>query len=106
MQDTASKIDEEVRSLIKKAYDRTISLVKERKEEVDAVAKRLLEKEVIGRDDLVEILGPRYLAASFYRIYRPFPEPASYIQYLGLEKDVPADTEKVQPKVSEEKRAE
>lgn len=75
-----------MRTLVAKAYERTLDLVKERKSEVEAVAKRLLEKEVIGRDDLVEILGQRYY--SFCIKNRPFPEPASYIQYLGLEKDV------------------
>lgn len=63
--------------IVAAAYERTVALVKERKVQVEAVAKRLLEKEVIGRDDLVEILGAR-----------PFPEPTSYLQYLGLEKDI------------------
>jgi AFG3 family protein len=59
------KIDDEVRHIISNAYDRTIALVTERKSEVEAVAKRLLEKEVIGRDDLVEILGARYISTLY-----------------------------------------
>jgi len=86
-EDTAMKIDEEVRSLISRAYERTVALVEERKADVEAVAKRLLEKEVIGRDDLVELLGKR-----------PFPEPASYLKYLALEKDVADDEQKKEVK--------
>lgn len=58
-EDTASRIDEEVRLLISNAYDRTVKLVEERRAEIEAVANRLLEKEVIGRDDLIDILGAR-----------------------------------------------
>jgi AFG3 family protein len=56
---TAQLIDLEARQLIKEAYDRTMSLVKEKKPEVEKVAKRLLEKEVLSRDDMVALLGPR-----------------------------------------------
>jgi AFG3 family protein len=77
--------------LIAKAYERTVALVKERKVQVEAVANRLLEKEVIGRDDLVELLGAR-----------PFPEPASYIQYLGLEKDIAEAEAKEEQRVKDE----
>ncbi|KAJ3169680.1 AAA ATPase afg3 [Irineochytrium annulatum] len=70
---TARLIDEEARKLIKSAYDRTIKLLTEKKAEVEKVALRLLEKEVLSREDMVDLLGRR-----------PFPEPGSYVEYLGL----------------------
>ncbi|KAJ1555431.1 hypothetical protein HK096_010870, partial [Nowakowskiella sp. JEL0078] len=56
-EETGRMIDDEVRRLIKFAYDRTVALLKERKAEVEKVALLLLEKEVIGRDDMVNLLG-------------------------------------------------
>jgi AFG3 family protein len=58
-EETAKLIDEEVRSIIAKAYKRTTLLLTEKKDAVDKVANLLLEKEVIGRDDMIRILGPR-----------------------------------------------
>merc|ERR1719478_1554390 len=58
-QDTARIIDEEVRDMVDKLYDRTINLIEEKKEVVEALAQRLLEKEVLQRDDLEEVMGLR-----------------------------------------------
>ena len=58
-QDTARMIDEEVRELVDQAYKRTVALVKEKKESVEALAQGLLEREVLQRHDLVKILGDR-----------------------------------------------
>ena len=56
---TGQLIDEEVRTIISQAYDRTTKLLTERKEEVSKIAKLLMEREVISRDDMVDVLGPR-----------------------------------------------
>lgn len=45
--------------MVDRAYQRTFDLITKRKEEVEKVAQRLLEKEVLGREDMVELLGPR-----------------------------------------------
>jgi AFG3 family protein len=58
---TAQLIDESVRKLIEKAYSRTMNLLTEKKNEVEKVAQLLLEKEVIGREDMVRLLGDRYV---------------------------------------------
>lgn len=57
---TGQMIDEEARGMIASAYERTMKLLTEKKGEVEKVAKLLLEKEVIGREDIIRILGPRY----------------------------------------------
>ncbi|KAM3842037.1 mitochondrial inner membrane m-AAA protease component AFG3L2 isoform 1-T1 [Vipera latastei] len=68
---TARLIDEEVRTLINEAYERTVSLLTEKKAEVEKVALRLLEKEVLDKSDMVEMLGPR-----------PFAEKSTYEEFV------------------------
>jgi cell division protease FtsH len=56
---TAELIDIEVRNLINSAYKRTLDLIQEKKEQVEIIAKRLLEKEILFRSDLEELIGKR-----------------------------------------------
>jgi len=56
---TAQMIDEEVRRLINEAYARTIALLTEKKNEVETVAKELLEKEIIFKADIERLIGQR-----------------------------------------------
>jgi len=56
---TAQIIDEEVHKLIEESYQRAVKLLKDNKEKVDQLAKVLLEKEVIFRENLEEIFGKR-----------------------------------------------
>jgi len=68
---TAQAIDEEANKLISGAMERTLALIREHKEDVERVAKRLLEKEVLGREDMIELLGKR-----------PFVEKHTYEQFV------------------------
>ena len=52
-------LDSEVRSIINKCMDRTVALLTEKKEFVSKLAERLIEKEGVVHNDLVEILGNR-----------------------------------------------
>ncbi|GAB4260013.1 MAG: ATP-dependent zinc metalloprotease FtsH [Vicingaceae bacterium] len=56
---TAEIIDEEVKALIDKAYERTKKILKENQEKLTQLAEKLLQKEVIFRDDLELIFGKR-----------------------------------------------
>ncbi|MBL0314659.1 MAG: ATP-dependent zinc metalloprotease FtsH [Flavobacteriales bacterium] len=58
-EDTAKVIDEEVSKIIERAYDKARELLISHKDKLDALAKKLLDKEVIFKDDLEEILGAR-----------------------------------------------
>ncbi|KAM9366968.1 mitochondrial inner membrane m-AAA protease component AFG3L1-like [Symphorus nematophorus] len=68
---TAQLIDQEVRLLIDTAFQRTLRLVTEKKEMVEKVAKRLLEKEILDKADMVELLGTR-----------PFQEKSTYEEFV------------------------
>jgi AFG3 family protein len=57
--DTARLIDGEVRSLVDAAYQRTVKLLEEKKELVERMAVALLDKEVLGTEELETLLGPR-----------------------------------------------
>jgi len=56
---TAQVIDKEISKIIEKQYERAIDLLKNSKEKLKQLAERLLEKEVIFKDDLEIILGKR-----------------------------------------------
>ena len=58
-EDTAQKIDREISILIEGQYDRAIKLMKDNKGKLTTLAERLLEKEVLFKDDLLTILGKR-----------------------------------------------
>ena len=63
---TAQLIDEEVLRLIGSAHVRTLDLLTRCQEQVDKVGRRLLEKEVLERADMVELLRPRRFAEITY----------------------------------------
>jgi ATP-dependent metalloprotease FtsH len=58
-EETARVIDEEVSKIIEKAYQKSVDLLTAHRTQLDQLSKKLLEKEVIFKDDLEEILGPR-----------------------------------------------
>ncbi|KAF3924115.1 Paraplegin [Dactylellina cionopaga] len=58
-EETARKIDMEVRRLVDQAYKQCCELLTEKKREVGLIAEELLSKEVLGRDDMIRILGKR-----------------------------------------------
>lgn len=68
---TAQLIDNEARELIDKAHKRTLELLNNHKEDVIKVAERLLKQEVLSRDDMIELLGPR-----------PFREKSTYEEFV------------------------
>ncbi|KAK2834812.1 hypothetical protein Q7C36_015513 [Tachysurus vachellii] len=68
---TAELIDQEVRELVDGAYQRTLKLITEQRDLVEKVAKHLLEKEVLDKADMMELLGPR-----------PFEEKSTYEEFV------------------------
>ncbi|CAO3679283.1 unnamed protein product [Rhizopus microsporus] len=70
-EETGELIDNEVRSLVSEAYDRTLRLLTEKKDEIEKVAQLLLSKEVITREDMENLVGKR-----------PFDEHTTYDEYV------------------------
>ena len=56
---TARIIDQEVKKLIDQAYDRTKSLLIDKRSELERLAQELLEKEVIFKEDVERLIGDR-----------------------------------------------
>jgi cell division protease FtsH len=56
---TAEIIDDEIKDFIDKQYTRAINILTENRDKLDALAQKLLDKEVIFREDLEEIFGKR-----------------------------------------------
>merc|ERR1712212_1163037 len=68
---TAMLVDQEAKKLISSAMERTMNLLTEKKDLVEKVALRLLEKEVLNREDMIDLLGPR-----------PFAEKSTYEEFV------------------------
>ncbi|MGB2760479.1 MULTISPECIES: ATP-dependent zinc metalloprotease FtsH [Maribacter] len=58
-EDTARKIDAEISKIIEEQYQRAIKVLTDNKDKLTTLAERLLEKEVIFKEDLEKIFGVR-----------------------------------------------
>jgi cell division protease FtsH len=74
---TAQIIDEEVKKIIEKAYVRTKDLLRDKLEELEILAKELLEKEIIYQSDLEKLIGKR-----------PFDTQTTYEEYTTPDAEV------------------
>jgi len=79
---TAEAMDEEARTIVDEAYQRTVDLMMEKKEQVGKVANLLLEQETITHDDMVDLIGKR-----------PFGDKA-YDEYVSSRAAVPSNDDK------------
>jgi AFG3 family protein len=69
---TSEAMDEEARAIVDAAYQRTLSLIRERRDELEKVAQLLLKNETITHDDVVDLIGAR-----------PFQSDSAYQQYVS-----------------------
>ena len=56
-EETALKIDSEIKRIISEAHDIATRVLTERREQVDLIARRLLSVEVMEGDELRQVLG-------------------------------------------------
>ncbi|KAF9741980.1 ATP-dependent metallopeptidase HflB [Paraphaeosphaeria minitans] len=71
-EETAKNIDFEVKRIVDEAYQQCKDLLTEKKKEVGLVAEELLKKEMLGREDMIRLLGPR-----------PFEEAQDFHKYFS-----------------------
>ncbi len=71
---TAQTIDAEVRRIVDAAYKQCRDLLTARKKEIGLIAEELLRKEVLTREDMIRLLGPR-----------PFPDKEEFSKYFDLD---------------------
>ena len=89
--ETARLIDQQVQALVKFAFSRTQELLHTHTDDVDRVARRLLDKEVLQREDMIELLGKR-----------PFAEKHSYDEIVeGTSAATPSPPPSAPPKAPE-----
>ncbi len=56
---TAEKIDSEVKRIVDNAYNRTKKLLTDKREQLEKIANKLLEKEILFQNDLENLIGKR-----------------------------------------------
>ena len=80
-EETAREVDLEVKRIIEDVHDQAEKLIKEKRELLNKMAEALLQKEVLGPKDLVEILGERpfgdYVTFNGEKGQDPLPVPDS-----------------------------
>lgn len=79
---TAEMIDNEVRALSNEVYERTKNLLIEKREGLEKLAQKLLEKEILFQADLEELLGKR-----------PFDTRTTYDEFVNGTDTTPPITE-------------
>ena len=70
-EETAQTIDKEISKIVEKQFIRACQIIKSHKGKLDKLATRLLEKEVIFKDDLISILGNRPFAVKEESVVNP-----------------------------------
>ncbi|TDQ30771.1 ATP-dependent zinc metalloprotease FtsH [Zeaxanthinibacter enoshimensis] len=64
-EETAQRIDKEISKIIETEYKRAIDVLEKNKDKLSELAERLLDKEVIFKEDLEKIFGKRPFAEKF-----------------------------------------
>lgn len=109
---TAETIDAEVRTLVEAQYERSKKLLIEKKEQLQIVAKKLLEKEIIFQTDLEDLLGKRpFSKMTTYEAYttnngsKEVAKKSNKPAKKGGNKEVAANKQSAQKKQSTTKKS-
>jgi len=92
---TAETIDEEVRKIVSSSFERIKKLLISKKKELEVVAKKLLEKEVIFQSDLENLIGKR-----------PFKRLTTYQAFTNGKTDDKKDESPDETKVKDSSKVE
>jgi len=89
-EETAKVIDKEVSNIIENQYQRAIGVLNNNREKLDQLAQKLIEKEVIFKEDLEEIFGPR-----------PFGDPEHIIEETKEDRENQQEDDSNSPSIEE-----
>jgi cell division protease FtsH len=92
--DTAKMIDDEVSKMVEEQYQRALQILTDNQDKLTMLAEKLLEKEVIFKEDLLEIFGKRIWDKE--EIVEPLtttPEPEASAEDNTQEEETTAATE-------------
>jgi cell division protease FtsH len=62
--ETAAAIDEEVKRIVDETFDRTVNLLRERRDALERIARRLLEKETLDEREMAALARIKAIAAA------------------------------------------
>ena len=97
--DTAKTIDDEVKNMIEIQYQRAIKLLEKNKDKLNLLSDKLLEKEVIFKDDLEAVFGKRAWGE------KEITEEATIVSEVKLPKETEVTPEEKSENIKEEKSA-
>ena len=89
-EETAKVIDKEVSNIIENQYQRAIGVLNNNRDKLDQLAQKLIEKEVIFKEDLEEIFGPR-----------PFGDPEHIIEETKEDRENQQEDDSNSPSIEE-----
>lgn len=78
-EETAGMIDAEVRRLVNSQFERAKQLLRDKRHELETLAERLLEKEVLTKSDVEKLIGPRPYALPEERVHVA-PQPHDVVE--------------------------
>jgi cell division protease FtsH len=82
--ETATAIDDEVRTIASSAFERTVELLRERREVLERTARRLLEKETLDEAELLRLAGDSAAPTSDSNAVDLAPGPSSGGDHGGV----------------------
>lgn len=88
-EETAAKIDAEVRRIVEEAYDKTVKLLTDNRDKLDALAEALLAQEVVGYDEMFRVIGMGdKLPEKPNNVFAATPKPPVSVKFDPFEPDV------------------
>lgn len=96
-EETAAKIDAEVRKIVEDAYDKTVKLLSANRDKLDALADALLSQEVVGYEEMFRVIGMSDKiegkpANVFTGTSEPAAKPPVTVKFDPFEPDAEGDT--------------
>lgn len=96
-EETAAKIDAEVRRIVEEAYTKTVKLLRDNRDKLDALAQALLANEVVGYEEMFRVIGMGDKLESLpANVFAATPEPVSKppvtVKFDPIESDSEADS--------------